>query len=561
MISQLRQHSPQVPESVLSRIWEEQRFHSHRLKTTAGLDVQVIRRGRKNRDNGPDFRNALIRIGDRVYEGDVELHLEVAGWHTHGHERDPNYNHTILHVVLWPPRAAKDNALRHQIRRADGQSVPTILVLSCLSATLDTLVDRFQRADRCKQQKTLQCQKELKAVSPEQTLSILQQLGTERLDERVRRFEAWLPTIHSPMYSTPRLSSETPGVCCPSVRVSPTTHPVSRKTTGVSLVTPPGRRVSSKIDEPKILFQQLLYEAICEGLGYSSNKRPFVELARRLPLDLILSHLPTDSCLDGDVGRNSQRSALHWIQAILFGTAGLLDSLQEEPPKAQNGLCQITDPETSEYLSELRSFWDMLSSCLDIRQMRREDWHFFRLRPPNFPTRRLAALSYLLFNYSMQPLFDSYLRLFTLFSGHPQQTTRSIRLLERTLEIPAAGYWKGRYLFGKPVFAAHDRMFLGQSRIRDIIISAVFPVLLLYARQTSQAQLESQILSLYNIFPAPSRNRVTKTIQAQLFAHRKEPLPNIHRAIIYQGMLQLYKHYCYLPACGHCPLAKEDFLT
>ncbi len=521
MISQPRQHSPQVPESVLSRIWEEQRFHSHRLKTTDGLDVQVIRRGRKNRDNGPDFRNALIRIGDRVYEGDVELHLEVAGWHTHGHERDPNYNHTILHVVLWPPRAAKDNALRHQIRRADGQSVPTILVQSCLSATLDTLVDRFQRADRCKQQKTLQCQKELKAVSPEQTLSILQQLGTERLDERVRRFEAWIPTIHSP----------------------------------------PGRWVSSKIDEPKILFQQLLYEAICEGLGYSSNKRPFVELARRLPLDLVLSHLPTNSYLEGGVGRNSQTPALHWIQAILFGTAGLLDSLQEEPPKAQNGLCQITDPETSEYLSELRSFWDMLSSCLDIRPMRREDWHFFRLRPPNFPTRRLAALSYLLFNYSMQPLFDSYLRLFTLFSGHPQQTTRSIRLLERTLEIPAAGYWKGRYLFGKSVFAAHDRMFLGQSRIRDIIISAVFPVLLLYARQTSQAQLESQILSLYNIFPAPSRNRVIKTIQAQLFAHRKEPLPNIHRAIIYQGMLQLYKHYCYLPACGHCPLAKEDFLT
>ena len=93
-----------IPESVLSRIWEEQHFQPDSLKTLDGVDVQVIRRGWRNSDNGPDFKQALIRIADQVYEGDIELHLIPGDWHTHGHDTDPSYNHTILHVALWPPQ-------------------------------------------------------------------------------------------------------------------------------------------------------------------------------------------------------------------------------------------------------------------------------------------------------------------------------------------------------------------------------------------------------------------------------------------------------------------------
>ena len=78
-----------VPETVLSRIWEEQRFRAECLRTLDGLDVQIIRRGQRNTDNGPDFRQALIRIGQQVYAGDVELHLEITDWRAHGHDHDP----------------------------------------------------------------------------------------------------------------------------------------------------------------------------------------------------------------------------------------------------------------------------------------------------------------------------------------------------------------------------------------------------------------------------------------------------------------------------------------
>jgi hypothetical protein len=296
------------------------------------------------------------------------------------------------------------------------------------------------------------------------------------------------------------------------------------------------------------IFQQLLYEAICEGFGYSSNKRPFIELARRLPLVLILSFLPKqdiNSPLEGGRGVSA-----HWIQALLFGVSGLLP----ETPGVQNSVC----PETEKYLTELLSLWEMLAPCLDVKPMKPEEWHFFRLRPSNFPTRRLAALSYLILNYRAQPLFESYLQLFKLISAHPERITQSARLLERTLEIPATGYWKGRYRFGKSVFPDHDHLFLGQSRIRDIIISAIFPVFLLYALHTSQPELESLILNLYEHFPSPPWNRITKRICEQLFSHHKQAPHKMKTAIIYQGMIHFHRHYCYLPACRNCPMECES---
>ncbi len=90
------------------------------------------------------------------------------------------------------------------------------------------------------------------------------------------------------------------------------------------------------------------------------------------------------------------------------------------------------------------------------------------------------------------------------------------------------------------------------------MISAVFPVFLLYALHTSQSELESQILTLYQIFPSPSWNSLTKTISEHLFTHRQELLPHIQTASIYQGMLHLSKHYCSLPTCSSCPFGKSE---
>ena len=63
--------------------------------------IAVIYPGRASGDKGPDFRDAVIKHGSRLMRGDVEVHVRSSDWCRHGHHRDPEYNNTILHVVMW----------------------------------------------------------------------------------------------------------------------------------------------------------------------------------------------------------------------------------------------------------------------------------------------------------------------------------------------------------------------------------------------------------------------------------------------------------------------------
>ena len=62
--------------------------------------MQVIAPGQLNHNQGPDFLDARVRIGNTLLAGNIELHLHEADWSRHSHTFDPNYKNIILHV-LW----------------------------------------------------------------------------------------------------------------------------------------------------------------------------------------------------------------------------------------------------------------------------------------------------------------------------------------------------------------------------------------------------------------------------------------------------------------------------
>lgn len=68
------------------------------LMTDQGENIEVISPGIWNKEAGPDFLKAHLRIGQRDYRGDVEIHLDDEGWYQHGHHCDPRYNQVILHL-------------------------------------------------------------------------------------------------------------------------------------------------------------------------------------------------------------------------------------------------------------------------------------------------------------------------------------------------------------------------------------------------------------------------------------------------------------------------------
>lgn len=72
------------------------------ITTEEGRRLKVVYPGRANGDVGPDFRNAVIAMNEsELVKGDVEIHIRSSDWYSHGHHHDPEYDHVILHVVLW----------------------------------------------------------------------------------------------------------------------------------------------------------------------------------------------------------------------------------------------------------------------------------------------------------------------------------------------------------------------------------------------------------------------------------------------------------------------------
>lgn len=104
-------------EELFQYIWSRGLFDAAGLSTAEGIGVVIFNRGTHNRDAGPDFSHARIRIGETDWYGHVELHLQSSDWKKHGHDRDPAYNAVILHVVL------NNNEICF---RSDGSTVPAV---------------------------------------------------------------------------------------------------------------------------------------------------------------------------------------------------------------------------------------------------------------------------------------------------------------------------------------------------------------------------------------------------------------------------------------------------
>lgn len=96
----LREDTDSPPERLLQAIWLHQRLLRDRLLSRAGEPVRVLHPGFQSLEGGPDFRDALIQIGDGpARRGDVEVDLRPSGWRAHGHDRNPAFAHVILHVT------------------------------------------------------------------------------------------------------------------------------------------------------------------------------------------------------------------------------------------------------------------------------------------------------------------------------------------------------------------------------------------------------------------------------------------------------------------------------
>ena len=87
-----------IPESALVAIWEKVQPGTV-LKDRFGNLVTIFSPGRKNRNEGPDFLDAVLWVNGEMKKGAVEIHSHESSWNTHGHWGDVRYDPVILHTV------------------------------------------------------------------------------------------------------------------------------------------------------------------------------------------------------------------------------------------------------------------------------------------------------------------------------------------------------------------------------------------------------------------------------------------------------------------------------
>ncbi len=88
-----------MPEIILHYIWEHCLWAGFEQFTTDGKKVEILSVGEHNRDAGPDYSHARVRIDGKEWVGNIEIHVCSSDWIKHRHQLDKAYDNIILHVV------------------------------------------------------------------------------------------------------------------------------------------------------------------------------------------------------------------------------------------------------------------------------------------------------------------------------------------------------------------------------------------------------------------------------------------------------------------------------
>lgn len=485
-----------LPEKFLHEVWAQQLFRTAHLESHEGHRISIVDPGTPNSDTGPDFLNAKIQIGDTLYAGDVEIHRTLDEWSAHLHHHDPRYNKVILHVVM------NRNEELSGTTTESGRRVPTIILDQFLIEPVRAVWRQSITGERQRRLDHIACYGKNDPVDDTVKTNWIHTLGMRRMELKVRTMRNRLHELASPDNFDLRE---------PAARYGEIPFQGN-----IDEVPPPVRPPSTDDLRRKEAWEQLLYESVAEALGYAKNQLPFRRLSALVTFPR-LSEIPGNA-----------------REALLFTMAGLLDN---------------NDADT--YQDELREIVRNEKIRYKQSPMDATEWQFFRLRPQNFPTLRIAALARIAGRMIENPVLEYLLTTVKAPGIPPRERIKGIR---NYFIIPAEGYWKNHYTFGKKA-SRNLTQLIGKSRVDEITINVIIPFLFLYARTYKDIELRSNTEELYSSLPAPAENNITRKIDTELLKGQRKRTD----APAYQGKIHLYKFYCREERCSECEIGKVVF--
>jgi hypothetical protein len=165
---------PRIPSELeLQARWFAGDF-GRKFVSTNGDQIDVVQLGVWNREAGPDFRDAAIRInGGEPINGCVEIDLLDRSWESHGHATNATFETTVLHVFV----QRSDRAFF--TRTLSNRNVPQVCIdLTTLPETFTETVP-LARPGRC--------QAPLKNLPDERVCAVLDAAAQFRLRQKANR--------------------------------------------------------------------------------------------------------------------------------------------------------------------------------------------------------------------------------------------------------------------------------------------------------------------------------------------------------------------------------------
>ncbi len=257
-------------------------------------------------------------------------------------------------------------------------------------------------------------------------------------------------------------------------------------------------RIHQLLDSFNGSWEDVCYVTLARNFGFGINNDAFERLARRTPLRLLGKH--SDSVLQ--------------IEALLFGQAGMLDAQK---------------PGMDSYYNQLCTEYAFLSNKFQLTPMEKESWKLFRIRPQNFPYRRIAMLA--------QFIEGGFRMMNRILEAEGEKEMRAL------FEMELSGYWTKHYTFGKPNERATAT--LSRSSIDIILINTVAPLLYAYGELTGNYEMTDKAIKLLEDLRAENNSIVAHFVAYGI---------DCPDALTSQALVQLKREYCDARKCIYCKI-------
>lgn len=252
------------------------------------------------------------------------------------------------------------------------------------------------------------------------------------------------------------------------------------------------------LNETENDWEAVLFCLLAKNFGLNTNGESFLKMAQSIPFSIIRKEI----------------FEVENLEALFFGMIDLLPTNAED-----------------QYAKDLRTRFDYISLKYQLQKCYIEPVEFFKHRPDNFPTIRLALLAM---------LYHRHQNLFSKLIGIKQKED-----FYQLFDLSVSDYWQTHYQFDK--VSPKKKKKFSKSFIDLLIINTIVPVQFAYAKSRGE-EISDDVLTLISQISSEKNAIIDKFHSFGIKAAN---------AFETQSLLQLKNEYCNRHKCLNCAIGIE----